>query len=44
VHDLLEKIYATVPNVQKQLAISAPTARSALTELLRLGIVKEVTG
>jgi Fic family protein len=45
VYDLLEKqIYATVPNVQKELTISAPTARSALTELLGLGIVKEVTG
>jgi Fic family protein len=45
VYDLLEKqIYATVPNVQKQLAISAPTARGALTELLKLGIAKEVTG
>lgn len=45
VYDLLEKqIYATVPNVQKELAISAPTARSALVELLELNIVKEVTG
>src|SRR5258708_23799351 len=45
VYDLLEKqIYATVPNVQKELKISAPTARSALTELLALKIVTEVTG
>ncbi len=45
VYDLLEKqIYATVPNVQKELKISAPTARSALTELLALKIVNEVTG
>ncbi|MBI3526994.1 MAG: Fic family protein [Betaproteobacteria bacterium] len=45
VYDLMEKqIYATVPNVQKELNVSAPTARSALVELLNLGIVKEVTG
>ena len=45
VYDLMEnQIYATVPNVQKELAISAPTARSGLNELLTLGIVKEVTG
>jgi|ERR1700674_1770718 Fic family protein len=45
VHDLLQKqVYASVPNLQKQLDVSAPTARAALTELQELGIVKEVTG
>jgi Fic family protein len=45
VHDHLQKhIYATVPNLEKELRVSAPTARGALTELLQLGIVKEVTG
>jgi Fic family protein len=45
VHELLQKqIYASVPNLEKQLKVSAPTARAALTELLELGIVKEVTG
>lgn len=45
VYELIEKqIYATVPNVQKELKVSGPTARAALIELLDLGIAKEVTG
>lgn len=45
VHDLLQKqIYASVPNLEKELGVTAPTARAALNDLLALGIVKEVTG
>jgi len=45
VHGHLQKhIYATVPNLEKELGVSAPTARTALVELQGLGIVKEVTG
>jgi Fic family protein len=45
VHDLLQKqVYGSVPNVEKELGITAPTARAALNELVTIGIVKEVTG
>jgi Fic family protein len=45
VHDLLEKqVYASVPHLEKELSVTAPTARAALNDLVTLGIVKEVTG
>jgi len=45
VHEILQKqLFATVPNLEKALGVSAPTARAALNDLAALGIVHEVTG